>query len=132
LSIISIAFILFLSPLFSVKISSFIENQASIFKKNSAFSNAIDMLSLSEDIHRDCLKIVSTFFHDKNIISSINVDSIILEDELTDKIKSKHLKELKSILEYCNQYKYTGISSEKDTGIKEKVIKILTEINEYV
>ena len=118
--------------MFSIKISSFIENQASIFKKNSALSNALDMLSLSEDIHRDCLSIISTFFHDKNMISFINIDSIVLEDELNDKIEPKHLKELKSILEYCNQYKYTGISSGKNKRIKEKIVKVLTEINEYV
>ena len=132
LSITSIAFILFLSPLFSVKISSFIENQASIFKKNSALSNALDTLSLSEDIHGDCFTIISTFFHDKNMITSINVDSVILEDKLKGKIEIKHLKRLKSILEHCNQYKYTDISSEKDTSIKEKIVKLLTEINDYV
>ncbi len=132
LSITSIAFILFLSPLFSVKISSFIEHQASIFKKNSALSNALDTLSLSEDIHGDCFTIISTFFHDKNMITSINVDSVILEDKLKGKIEIKHLKRLKSILEHCNQYKYTDISSEKDTSIKEKIVKLLTEINDYV
>ncbi len=132
LSIVSIAFILFLSPLFSVKISSFIEDQSSRFKKNSALSNSLKTLSLSEDIHRDCLIIVSTFFHDKNMISSTNIDSIILEDELKDQVEQKHLKKIKSILEYCNQYKYTGISSEKDTAIKEKIVKVLKEINKYV
>ncbi len=66
------------------------------------------------------------------MISSINVDSIVLDDELRNKIEIKHLKKLKSILEHCNQYKYTDISSSKDTAIKQKTIKLLTEINEYV
>ena len=131
LSIISIALILFMSPLFSVKISSLIEDQASRFKKNSALPNSLKTLSLSEDIHRDCLSIFSTFFHDKNMISSINVDSIILADELKKKIESKHLKRLKSILEHCNQYKYTDISYGEDAGIKERITKLLTEINQY-
>ena len=82
------------------------------------------MLSLSEDIHRDCLSVISTFFYDKDMISSINVDSIILEDELKENIEPKHLKRLKSILEYCNQYKYTDISSGKDVGIKKSSAQI--------
>ena len=117
LSITSIALILFVSPFFSVKISSLIEDQASRFKKNSALPNSLKTLSLSEDIHRDCLSIFSTFFYDKDMISSINVDSIILADELKKKIESKHLKRLKSILEHCNQYKYTDISYGEDAGI---------------
>ena len=132
LSIISIALILFLSPLFSVKISSFIEEQASRFRKNSALSNSLKILSICEDVHRDCLSIFSKFFYDKNMIKSMNVDSIVLEDELKEKIEPKHLKRLKSILDHCNQYKYTGISSGKDTRIKEKIVKLLTEINDYV
>ena len=126
------AFVLFLAPLFSVKISSFINEQALRFKKNSALSNSLDTLSFSKDIHGDCISIFSLFFHDKNMISSINVDSTILEDELKDKIQPKHLKKLKSILEHCNQYKYTDISSGQDAVIKEKITKLLTEINKYV
>ena len=126
------AFVLFLAPLFSVKISSFINEQALRFKKNSALSNSLDTLSFSKDIHGDCISIFSLFFYDKNMISSINVDSTILEDELKDKIEPKHLKKLKSILEHCNQYKYTDISSGQDAVIKEKITKLLTEINKYV
>ena len=132
LSIIFISLLLFLSPIFSIKISSFIEEKASEFRNKSALSNSLDSISLSEDIHKDCLKIISAFFYDKNMISSINVDSIVLDDELRNKIEIKHLKKLKSILEHCNQYKYTDISSSKDTAIKQKTIKLLTEINEYV
>ena len=118
--------------MFSVKISSFIEEQASRFRKNSALSNSLKILSICEDVHRDCLSIFSKFFYDKNMIKSMNVDSIVLEDELKEKIEPKHLKRLKSILDHCNQYKYTGISSGKDTRIKEKIVKLLTEINDYV
>jgi len=132
LSIIFISLLLFLSPIFSIKISSFIEEKASEFRNKSALSNSLDSISSSEDIHKDCLKIISAFFYDKNMISSINVDSIVLDDELRNKIEIKHLKKLKSILEHCNQYKYTDISSSKDTAIKQKTIKLLTEINEYV
>ena len=65
------------------------------------------------------------------MITSINVDSVILEDKLKGKIEIKHLKRLKSILEHCNQYKYTDISYGEDAGIKERITKLLTEINQY-
>ncbi len=47
LSIIFISLLLFLSPIFSIKISSFIEEKASEFRNKSALSNSLDSISSS-------------------------------------------------------------------------------------
>ena len=66
------------------------------------------------------------------MIDSVNVDYLVLEKQLKNKIKSKDLIILKEILGQCNKYNYTELSSKKDNKIKNKTIKLLSEINEYV
>ena len=131
-SILLISLVLFLSPFFSSKFSSFIDIQSVKFKNRSALSNSTNVLSSSKDIYSDCSNVINQFFFDKALIDSVNVDYLVLEKQLKNKIKSKDLIILKEILGQCNKYNYTELSSKKDNKIKNKTIKLLSEINEYV
>ncbi|MEC9455672.1 MAG: BatD family protein [Candidatus Neomarinimicrobiota bacterium] len=131
-SILLLSLVLFLSPFFSSKFSSFINIQSVKFKNRSALSNATNILSSSKDIYSDCSHVINQFFFDKALIDSINVDYLALKKQLENKIKSKDLVVLKEILDQCNKYNYTELSSKKDNKIKNKTIKLLSEINEYV
>ena len=132
ISILLLSLVLFLSPFFSSKFSSFIDIQSVKFKSRSALSNSINVLSSSKDVYSDCLHVINQFFFDKALIDSVNVDYLALKEQLKDKIKSKDLVVLKEILDQCNKYNYTELSSKKDNKIKNKTIKLLSEINEYV
>ena len=132
ISILLLSLVLFLSPFFSSKFSSFIDIQSVKFKSRSALSNSINVLSSSKDVYSDCLHVINQFFFDKALIDSVNVDYLALKEQLKDKIKSKDLVVLKEILDQCNKYNYTELSSKKNNKIKNKTIKLLSEINEYV
>ena len=132
ISILLLSLMLFLSPFFSSKFSSFIDIQSVKFKSRSALSNSINVLSSSKDVYSDCLHVINQFFFDKALIDSVNVDYLALKKQLKDKIKSKDLVMLKEILDQCNKYNYTELSSKKNNKIKNKTIKLLSEINEYV
>ena len=132
ISILLLSLVLFLSPFFSSKFSSFIDIQSVKFKSRSALSNSINVLSSSKDVYSDCLHVINQFFSDKALIDSVNVDYLALKEQLKDKIKSKDLVVLKEILDQCNKYNYTELSSKKNNKIKNKTIKLLSEINEYV
>ena len=132
ISILLLSLILFLSPFFSSKFSSFIDIQSVKFKSRSALSNSINVLSSSKDVYSDCLHVINQFFFDKALIDSVNVDYLALKKQLKDKIKSKDLVMLKEILDQCNKYNYTELSGKKNNKIKNKTIKLLSEINEYV
>jgi len=131
-SILLLSLVLFLSPFFSSKFSSFINIQSVKFKNRSALSNATNILSSSKDIYSDCSHVINQFFFDKALIDSINVDYLALKKQLENKIKSKDLVVLKEILDQCNKYNYTELSSKKDNNIKNKTIKLLSRINQYV
>ena len=132
ISILLLSLMLFLSPFFSSKFSSFIDIQSVKFKSRSALSNSINVLSSSKDVYSDCLHVINQFFFDKALIDSVNVDYLALKKQLKDKIKSKDLVMLKEILDQCNKYNYTELSGKKNNKIKNKTIKLLSEINEYV
>ena len=132
ISIFLLSLVLFLSPFFSSKFSSFIDIQSVKFKSRSALSNSINVLSSSKDVYSDCLHVINQFFFDKALIDSVNVDYLALKKQLKDKIKSKDLVMLKEILDQCNKYNYTELSGKKNNKIKNKTIKLLSEINEYV
>ncbi|MEC9455468.1 MAG: BatD family protein [Candidatus Neomarinimicrobiota bacterium] len=132
ISILLLSLVLFLSPFFSSKFSSFIDIQSVKFKSRSALSNSINVLSSSKDVYSDCLHVINQFFFDKALIDSVNVDYLALKEQLKDKIKSKDLVVLKEILDQCNKYNYTELSSKKDNNIKNKTIKLLSRINQYV
>ena len=132
ISILLLSLVLFLSPFFSSKFSSFIDIQSVKFKSRSALSNSINVLSSSKDVYSDCLHVINQFFFDKALIDSVNVDYLALKKQLKDKIKSKDLVMLKEILDQCNKYNYTELSGKKNNKIKNKTIKLLSEINEYV
>ena len=132
ISILLLSLVLFLSPFFSSKFSSFIDIQSVKFKSRSALSNSINVLSSSKDVYSDCLHVINQFFFDKALIDSVNVDYLALKEQLKDKIKSKDLVVLKEILDQCNKYNYTELSGKKNNKIKNKTIKLLSEINEYV
>ena len=102
------------------------------FKNRSALSNSVNILSSSKDIYSDCSHVINQFFFDKTLIDSVNVDYLALKKQLKNKIKSKDLLALKEILDQCNKYNYTELSSKKDNKIKNKTIKLLSRINEYV
>ena len=131
-SILLLSLVLFLSPFFSSEFSSFINIQSVKFKNRSALSNATNILSSSKDIYSDCSHVINQFFFDKALIDSINVDYLALKKQLENKIKSKDLVVLKEILDQCNKYNYTELSSKKDNNIKNKTIKLLSRINQYV
>ena len=131
-SILLLSLVLFLSPFFSSKFSSFIDIQSVKFKNRSALSNSINVLSSSKNVYRDCSDVINQFFFDKTLTDSVNVDYLALKKQLKNKIKSKDLIVLKEILDQCNKYNYTELSSKKDNKIKNKTIKLLSEINEYV
>ena len=132
ISILLLSLMLFLSPFFSSKFSSFIDIQSVKFKSRSALSNSMNVLSSSKDVYSDCLHVINQFFFDKALIDSVNVDYLALKKQLRDKIKSKDLVMLKEILDQCNKYNYTELSGKKNNKIKNKTIKLLSEINEYV
>ena len=132
ISILLLSLVLFLSPFFSSKFSSFIDIQSVKFKSRSALSNSMNVLSSSKDVYSDCLHVINQFFFDKALIDSVNVDYLALKKQLKDKIKSKDLVMLKEILDQCNKYNYTELSGKKNNKIKNKTIKLLSEINEYV
>ena len=131
-SILLLSLVLFLSPFFSSKFSSFIDIQSVKFKNRSALSNSINVLSSSKNVYRDCSDVINQFFFDKTLTDSVNVDYLALKKQLKNKIKPKDLIVLKEILDQCNKYNYTELSSKKDNKIKNKTIKLLSEINEYV
>jgi len=79
-----------------------------------------------------CLLVRSATQARKDLIDSINLDSLSLKDKVEEKIKPKDLQVIEKILDECSQYNYADISGKDNVKIKEKTIKILTRINGYV
>ena len=109
-----------------------IENQSVVFKNKTALSNAIKILESSDNLYKDCPTVIRIFFKDKDLIDSINLDSLLLKDKVQDKIKLKDLKAVESILDECSKYNYADISVKDNIKIQKKTIKVLTRINDYV
>ena len=121
-----------LAPLFIKPLNHIIENQSVVFKNKTALSNAIKILESSDNLYKDCPTVIRIFFKDKDLIDSINLDSLLLKDKVQDKIKLKDLETVESILDECSKYNYADISVKDNIKIQKKTIKVLTRINDYV
>ena len=121
-----------LAPLFIKPLNHIIENQSVVFKNKTALSNAIKILESSDNLYKDCPTVIRMFFKDKDLIDSINLDSLLLKDKVQDKIKLKDLENVESILDECSKYNYADISVKDNIKIQKKTIKALTRINDYV
>ena len=124
--------LILLAPLFIKPLNHIIYNQSVVFKKKTALSNAIKILESSDNLYKDCPTVIRIFFKDKDLIDSVNLDSLLLKDKIQDKIQSKDLKTIESILDECSKYNYADISVKENIKIQKKTIKVLTRINDYV
>jgi hypothetical protein len=126
-----ISIFIFLSPILIKPLDNFINKQSLSFKHNNALPKAIKLTGSAEDLFSECPKIIRTFFKDKNLIISTNIDYLSLVDELKTKINAKDLRVIESILKECLQYNYADISSKENKLIQKALIKVLTRINTY-
>ena len=126
------SFLILLAPLFIKPLNYVIESQSILFKNRVALSAAIKIIDSSDNLYRDCPVAIKSFFKDKDLIDSINLDSLLLKDKIQDKIKAKDFKIITSILDKCSQYNYADISEKDNIKIQQKTIELLTRINHYV
>ncbi len=130
--IILLSIFILLAPIFIKPLNDIIDNQSLVLKNKNALSNSIKILESSDSLYKDSPKAIRVFFKNKNLIDSINIDSLSLKDKVEEKIKPKDLQVIQKILDECSQYNYADISAKDNVKIKEKTIKILTRINGYV
>jgi hypothetical protein len=130
--IIVLSILILLAPIFIKPLNDIIDNQSLVLKNKNALSNSIKILESSDSLYKDSTKAIRVFFKNKNLIDSINIDSLSLKDKVEEKIKPKDLQVIQKILDECSQYNYADISAKDNVKIKEKTIKILTRINGYV
>ena len=124
--------LILLGPLFIKPLNYIIDNQSAVFKNKTALSNAIRILESSDNLYKDCPIVIKIFFKNKDLIDSVNLDSLLLKDKVQDKIQLKDLKIVESILDECSKYNYADISVKENIKIQKKTIKVLTRINDYV
>ena len=124
--------LILLTPLFIKPLNHIIHNQSVVFKNKTALSNAIKILESSDNLYKDCPTVIRIFFKDKDLIDSVNLDSLLLKDKVQGKIQLKDLKTVESILDECSKYNYADISVKENIKIQKKTIKVLTRINDYV
>jgi len=122
----------FLAPLFISPLNNFFQEQSLVFKNKSALLNALNLMKSSDSLYIDCPKAIMLYCKDKNLIDTINLDSLSFIEKIKGKVKSKDLIVVESILSECSQYNYADISTKNSMKIQQKTIKILNKINSYV
>ena len=122
----------FLAPLFISPLNNFFQEQSLVFKNKSALLNALKLMKSSDSLYIDCPIAIMLYCKDKNLIDTINLDSLSFIEKIKGKVKSKDLIVVESILSECSQYNYADISTKNSMKIQQKTIKILNKINSYV
>ena len=122
----------FLAPLFISPLNNFFQEQSLVFKNKSALLNALKLMKSSDSLYIDCPIAIMLYCTDKNLIDTINLDSLSFIEKIKGKVKSKDLIVVESILSECSQYNYADISTKNSMKIQQKTIKILNKINSYV
>ena len=131
--ILIISLLLFITPFFDSSFKRLRRFINDFIKVNSALNNAIKSLESTNSIYIDGTKIIITYFYQKNILSTKNIDISSLKNILRQKINKNDFDIISGHLDDFQAKSYSQLKGNKDFKTIVSSLKIvLNKVDIYV